>query len=44
MNRGEFDERRRTGSVKAAIRLFDGDSILEGTPSWKKSQIDVSEV
>lgn len=42
MNRGEFDD-RRTGSVKAAIRLY-GDKILNGSSSLKKPQIDVSEV
>ncbi|XP_010108888.2 protein PLASTID MOVEMENT IMPAIRED 2 [Morus notabilis] len=42
MNRGEFDDRRRTGSVKAAIRLY-GDKILNGRSSLKKPEIDVSE-
>lgn len=43
MSRGDFDDKRRAGSVKAAIRLY-GDGILEGSSSLKKSEIDVSEV
>lgn len=44
MNRGEFDDKRRTGgSVKAAIKLY-GDKIQEGSPSLKKLQAEIPEV
>ena len=43
MNREVFDDKRRIGSVKAAIRLY-GDRILEDSSSFRKPQMDISEV
>lgn len=42
MEKPEFYNRRRTGSVKAAINL-NGDRILEGSTSLNKPQMDFSE-
>uniref|UniRef100_A0A5B7AMA1 Protein PLASTID MOVEMENT IMPAIRED 2 n=1 Tax=Davidia involucrata TaxID=16924 RepID=A0A5B7AMA1_DAVIN len=42
MDRGEFDNRRRIGSVKAAINLY-GEGIHEGNSSLKKPQMDFPE-
>ena len=43
MDRAKFDNRRTTGSIKAAVNLY-GDKALEGSPSLKKPQMDFSEV
>ncbi|XP_050269695.1 protein PLASTID MOVEMENT IMPAIRED 2 [Quercus robur] len=42
MDTAKFDNRRTTGSVKAAVNLY-GDKALEGSPSLKKPQMDFSE-
>lgn len=43
MDRRVFEDRRRIGTVKAAINMY-GERILEGNPSMKKSQMDLPEV
>ena len=43
MDTAKFDNRRTTGSIKAAVNLY-GDKALEGSPSLKKPQMDFSEV
>ncbi|XP_021683139.2 protein PLASTID MOVEMENT IMPAIRED 2-like isoform X2 [Hevea brasiliensis] len=42
MDRRAFDDRRRIGTVKAAINLY-GERILEGSASLKKPQMDLTE-
>eukprot|EP00257_Ricinus_communis_P020854 XP_015580196.1 protein PLASTID MOVEMENT IMPAIRED 2 isoform X2 [Ricinus communis] len=42
MDRRAFDDRRRIGTVKAAINMY-GERILEGSSSLRKSQKDLPE-
>ncbi|KDP32992.1 hypothetical protein JCGZ_13023 [Jatropha curcas] len=42
MDRRAIDDRRRFGTVKAAINMY-GERILEGNSSLKKPQIDLPE-
>ncbi|KAJ8761285.1 hypothetical protein K2173_001341 [Erythroxylum novogranatense] len=42
MDRRAFEDRRRIGSVKAAINMY-GERILERSPSMKKAQMDMPE-
>ncbi|KAF8399073.1 hypothetical protein HHK36_014939 [Tetracentron sinense] len=42
MDRGGFDSRKRTGSVKAAVNMY-GEQIHGGKPELKKTQMEFSE-